>query len=181
MRHLFVSLLLLTLIGCELDYEGAIMVDEISEDIPDTVLIEFTHSLIRNGSKSLVIQSSRGEFYEKKKQTDFFEVNFFEYDSEGLVVTSGACDHARLYTDTEDVELWGGLEIFSAKDEAHLLGETLFWNDADGILSSPEDEVVSISQDSGTSFSGKGFTAETRSRTVKYSSHVEGYWIGEDE
>lgn len=157
------------------------MGDEFSEDIPDTILIDFTHSIVRDGKKSLVIKSDRGEFFEKKKQTVFFQVEFFEYDDTGAIVTNGTCENARLFTDTDDVELWGGLEFYSAKDEAYLEGETLYWNDTDGILSSPDDEFVNITQDSGTSFSGRGFTAETKSRTVKYSSDVEGYWIGKNE
>ncbi len=157
------------------------MADEIAEDIPDTILNSFVHTQVKGGKKTFMVQSVQGEFYEKKKETFFTGVQFREFGSEGGVITEGTCEYARLYTDTDNVELWGGLRFYSAREEAQLTAEALFWNDAEGTLTAAPEALVEIEKDSGSLLRGRGFSAETGSRTVRFGGGVSGTWVGTDE
>ena len=181
MRVLVIPLILLLAAGCRLDYESAMMAEEIAEDIPDTILLSFTHTVVKNGRPTFRVGADRGEFYEKKQQTLFYNVNFQEFSAEGEVITLGTCSNARIYTDSDNIELWGGMEFYSAKEEASLTGQNLFWNDAEGTLSGGQDDIVEIEKDSGARLRGRGFNAELPSRTVRYQNDVSGTWISEDE
>lgn len=157
------------------------MADEIAEDIPDTILDSFIHTQVKGGRKTFMVQADRGEFYDKKKETLFTGVQFREFGSDGSVITEGTCEHARLFTDTDNVELWGGLMFYSAREEAQLTAEELFWNDAQGTLTAAPEAFVEIEKDSGSRLRGRGFSAETGSRTVRFESNVSGTWVGNDE
>lgn len=87
---ILIPFFLLFTLGCELDYESAMMADEIAEDIPDTILLEFTHIVVKDGRETFRVGAERGEFYEKKRQTLFFGVNFQEFDAEGSLITRGS-------------------------------------------------------------------------------------------
>ena len=178
---IFAVIFLLTFFGCSLDYEGAFMAEEISEDIPDAVISDFTHVAVRSGVETFRILAGKGENYDKKKESRFYNVDFRELNPEGEVVTIGVCDRALLYMDSDNIELWGNLSFYSSEEEATILAEYLFWNDAEGILSGEEDSWVVIEKDSGSSLKGTGFTAYLKENRVIMEKSVSGSWVDEEE
>ncbi|MBI9103919.1 MAG: LPS export ABC transporter periplasmic protein LptC [Spirochaetales bacterium] len=178
---ILILLSLLFFFSCSLNYEDAFMTDEISEDIPDAVLSDFTHIAVRAGTETFRILAGKGENYDKKKESHFYEVEFRELNAEGQVVTLGECDKALLYLDSDNIELWGNLSFYSAEEEATILAEYLFWDDGEGILTGEPDSWVVIRKDSGSSLQGTGFTAYLRENRVILEESVSGSWVEEEE
>jgi hypothetical protein len=62
-----------------------------------------------------------------------------------------------------------------------LTTDALFWNDAEGALTAAPEAFVEIEKDSGARLQGRGFSAVTGSRTVRFEGDVSGTWVGTDE
>ncbi len=157
------------------------MADEISEEIPDAVLLDFSHIAVRSGSEAFRILAGKGENFDKKKESHFYDVVFMEYDPEGEIITEGRCDKALMYLDSDNIELWGNLSFYSASEEATIIADYLFWNDQDGILSGEPESWVIIIKDSGASLEGIGFTAYLQENRIILEDSVSGFWVDEDE
>ena len=177
----FIFLMLFVFFGCSLNYEDSFMAEEISEDIPDAVITDFTHVAVRSGHEAFRILAGKGENFDKRKESRFYEVNFRELDAEGVIVTLGECDEALLYSDSDNIELWGNLSFYSAEEEATILAEYLFWNDQEGFLTGDPDSWVVIRKDSGSSLKGTGFTAYLKENRVVLEQSVSGTWVDDDD
>jgi hypothetical protein len=57
----------------------------------------------------------------------------------------------------------------------------LDWKDKQRDLSGDKSDMVKIKRANGTSFSGQGFSANTRSRTWGFSGSISGTYIHDDE
>jgi hypothetical protein len=55
--------------------------------------------------------------------------------------------------------------------------ESIFWEDEKRTLSGSDDHPVDIQRSDGTVFSGRGFTANSRSRTWSFTGGVEGSYV----
>jgi len=81
--------------GCSLDY-GAALADDLAEDIPDTVVFDFAHTVVENGSPRFRLEADRGESFQAKKMMKLTGIRFTEYAADGaaagkpLVLTSEA-------------------------------------------------------------------------------------------
>jgi len=171
---------LLLLFSCSLDYTGSFMADEIAEDIPDTILNDFSHVAVRSGGESFLVWAARGENYDRKKESRFFTVDFQEVNALGEVVTSGSCDRAVLYLDSDNMDLWGNLLFYSSEEEATISADHLFWDDARGELTGDPGSLVVITRDSGASLQGEGFSAALRENRVEFRSRVKGVWVDDE-
>lgn len=155
--------------------------EEFSEEIPDTILFEFTHRVIQDGREIFKVSGKRGEFFEEKRQALFYGVAFQEFDADGILITRGVCNNARIYTDTENAELWGELDFYSSKDEASLKGNSLFWDDAASVLSGSDEEIIEIQKDSNKTVAGRGFYVDLNTRVVSFQGDITGSWVEDEE
>ena len=104
-----VVLLLLLLASCSLDYEQARVAESISGQIPDTILLDFTHTVMSGGKVWVVLQAERAETYNERKEIVLHNVLFREYDQQGGLLTEARAEQAVFHTDSEAVIALMGL------------------------------------------------------------------------
>ena len=165
--------------SCRFDYEETIMAEDLSDEVPQTILINFSQVMVKNSVPTFYIEAAESSTFEKKKETLFKSVSFKEFDKDGEVVTSGSADNARMYNETESVELWGNLDFYSKREDASLTGEYLFWDNEKSTLTGKSDDQISIVESGGSEISGKGFSADSKTKSISFSSDVSGSWVNE--
>ncbi|RKX80246.1 MAG: LPS export ABC transporter periplasmic protein LptC [Spirochaetes bacterium] len=173
--------LLRLLFSCSLDYEKAMLVEELSEEIPDTIIYNFTQTKVIDGNIRYRVYAARAENYEKRKQTVLTDVHFREYNEEGEVITEGRADQITFFTETENAQLSGNLDFYSALEEARISGEYLIWNNERKTLSSEKQDLIKIEKDSGSKVMGRGFEADFTQKSIFFSEEVAGEWVDEEE
>lgn len=175
------------LAACSLDYAQAEITEELSEEIPETVLTDFTHTVVENGRPVFVIAAERAENYTERKQTVLWDVTFAEYDSEGETLTEGVADRATFFTDTEDAELHGNISFYSSAEEGRIEAEYLEWNREERRLASNPTGPVLLENESGSRIRGTGFRADFTLKQIEFSGKtassesVRGSYVSEEE
>lgn len=167
-------------LSCSLDYGETDLATEISEDTPDTILYNVTHTIVRDGRPRFIVEAERAETYSGRKRQYLSQVQFSELAEDGSIVTDGTARFAEYQVDTEDVELSGELRFFSAEEDAWLTAEYLYWDSEDRLLSSRNEEPVSVARGDGTLVRGRGFVAEMGRSIIRFDAGVSGTLI-EDE
>lgn len=182
MKYLLVSILtILIFAGCSLDYSSSFLSDDMSEDIPDSILTEFIHTSVKNGLPVFRLYAGKAAMYNKKEETQLSEIIFIEYDGKGEVITEGSAESAVFFTESEDAEFWGNLYFYSLAEEASFSAPYLFWSNTEKKLTGNDNDQVFIQQDTGTAVRGIGFEAQARTRQVTFSGAVTGTYVIEDE
>lgn len=185
MRLLRLSALVLLVFGlfpgCSLDYRAAYGTEELPEEIPDMVMRGFYHVAVTKGKPVFRIYAQEAASYTKKKQTLLYNVSFEELNTAGEVITQGLAEKAVFYTDTEDAEFIGSMEVYSAVEEALIVSDYLYWNDEKRLLSGAEDARVFIKKDSGTELIGVGFVGDMERKVFSFSSDVTGVYVLEED
>ena len=168
------------ILSCSLDYGETDLATEISEDTPDTVLHDVTHTIVRDGRPRFIVHAERVETYGGRKRQYLTEVEFSELAEDGSIVTDGTARYAEYHVDTEDVELSGELRFYSAAEDAWLTAEYLYWDSEARLLSSHDEETVTVARGDGTRVRGRGFVAEMGRSIIRFDDGVSGTLI-EDE
>jgi len=174
----------LALYSCRLDY-GSGLDKDLSEEIPDTVVYDFVHTVVENGSPRFSLTAKRAESYQAKKLMRLYSVSFIEYaggtslDQE-QILSEGKADRAVFYTDTESAELSGSVYLYSAKEKSTIRSSYLEWNGDSRVLSSRTDAVSSIFNEEGSGISGSGFKADANRRSFGFEKHVDGQYSNSD-
>ena len=181
LRLLLFSLGVMTSFGCSLDYTDAILSEELSAEIPDSILFQFTHTAVRDGVPAFRLQAERAEIFEKKKENRLEGVTFIEYGRDGEIITEGWAGRALFLTETENAELSEGISFYSIREDATVTTDYLFWNNENKTLTGSPEEAVVIQKDSGTSLTGTGFEAYINTRSVSFEGPVQGNYVGEND
>jgi LPS export ABC transporter protein LptC len=175
-RSIFYFLLtaLLMLGNCSLDYEEAGVAEDIAEETPETVFIDFTHSIVDSGRLWVVLEAERAESYPKRKEIILDKVRFREYDEQGELVIEGLAGEAVFFTDSENAALSGSIFIYSALDEAGLYADRLTWTREGKVLESGGEAPVLLRKDDGSYMEGSEFRADLRRKEFSFNSGVTG-------
>ncbi len=167
--------------GCSLDYSDTYVPDDMSEDIPDTILQQFRYTSIKEGRPVFFIEGEKAEFYVSRERTYLTNVQFTEYDADGDVATEGSADTAVYFTDTENAEIEGDLRFYSSTESATVTAEYLYWDNQEKRLRGSRDGSVAVRKDSGSKIEGIGFEADARRKEVTFSGTVSGRYVPEEE
>jgi LPS export ABC transporter protein LptC len=181
MRRAVLILAVTLLVSCRLDYGQQQLVDELDEDVPETVLTEVRHTVVRDGSPRFRILADRAETFTERKRQYLHEVEFSELSPDGTLVTSGTADYAEYQMDTEDVELTGNLRFFSEEEQAWLTAEYLYWDSDSRRLTSQSSRPVTVNRTDGTRITGRGFVAEMSRSSIYFQGGVSGMIVEENE
>ncbi len=173
------SLFLAALTGCSIDYRSAEIAQKLPENVPDTVLTNFTSTTMRGQLPYFRIHAKSAESFGKKNETILTDVSFEEFDNKGKIVAEGKANHAVYFTDTQNAELSGDLSMYSLAEHARFSTDYLAWNNDDKTLTGKPHAVVIIRKDTGSFLEGRGFKADTRTRSLEFSDGVEGTWVGD--
>lgn len=159
--------------GCAIDYDDKSEEIQKSDEIPDSILVDFKLVKMKNNRPSSEVTSSKTEIYNDKNRTIMYDIKFLEYDKiNGSVITTGSVDKVEYYNETEDAQLDGNLSFFSEKEGMELTGETLFWNSEQKTITS--DDNIKIVKDDGSSIEGNNFHANLKNSTFSFKSSVKG-------
>lgn len=175
------SIIFLIFAGCSLDYSSLYVSEDMSEEIPDSVLYDFIHTSVKDGLPVFRLSAGTAYIYNKKQETQLTDILFQEYNGEGAIITEGRADEAIFFTESEDAEFWGNLFFYSLSEEASFETSYLYWNNEEKKLVGRDDDDVRIMRDTGTEILGTGFEAEARTRIVTFSGPVTGTYVLEDE
>lgn len=180
--HIFLPIVIIILLSCcSMDYEEASVAEDLSEDIPNTVLFNVTHTIVNDGVPTYRIQAARAESYEKLNKTVLIDAYFQELNAEGEVITEGLADSIVFFTESEDAEMEGNIEFYSATEETYIEAEFLTWEHERKILKGREDSGVYLEKSTGSKVRGKGFEAELKEKSLRFTGDVEGVYVEEEE
>jgi hypothetical protein len=107
---------------------------------------------------------------------------FEQFDHHGAEVNAvGHAGTAHVELDSGNVNLRDGVSIAVESEDMTIETGKLDWMDKDRILSGDAEDEVNILRENGTSFNGRGFTANARSRTWEFTGNVGGTYIHDDD
>ncbi|MBN1699242.1 MAG: LPS export ABC transporter periplasmic protein LptC [Spirochaetales bacterium] len=178
---LHLSCIVLILYGCSLDYRSANIPEEMAENLPETVFVQFSRIIVRDGKIKTKLEAERAENFTKKKQMVLSNIRFFEYDENEKLLTEGTADKAVLYTETDDVDIFGNIYLYSVPEKTAIYAETLYWKDKEEKLSAAPDDRVRVKEDEGSSIEGRGFNSDFKLREIVFANGVSGVFIQSKE
>jgi LPS export ABC transporter protein LptC len=167
--------------GCSLSYEEARMAEQIAPEIPDTVMIGFTHTVIDEGRVWVRLSAQRAEGYDQSKRIVLSDVRFQEFDREGGLATEAAADRAVYHSDSEDAEVTGNIMLQAPQEKVLITAASLSWIKEGRRLSSGEGQSVRLAKEDGSFLEGRGFQADFRRRRLEFTQGASGGYVeGED-
>lgn len=179
---LFINILIGSLtFNCSLDYREALVGEELYETTPETVLVNFKYTRVRQGKELAFVEGEKGETFTKKNETVLYKVHFIEYDEEGGILNEGRADRAVYNNKTGDAEIHGNIYVYSYKEKAAVTATDLSWTGETKILKGSTKEIVSLKKDDGSYIEGRGFTADFRHKKIQFFSNVKGQYVSKEE
>ncbi len=168
----------LFLTGCHLNYREAILSKELAKNIPNVVLINFRHTVVKDNSIVAIVEARKAEEYLKKGEIKLEDVRYTEFTANGKVADRGSANSAIYNTKTKDAEIVGNINIRSEIEKGEIWADRLYWsNDKRRLVGNPHEKVV-LKRDDGSFVTGKGFSSDLRLREIKFSDEIEGKYIG---
>ena len=168
-------------LGCSLDYEDALVQEDMAETIADVILTNFEHFIVKGGRIVAKIRADRAELYEKKQETILEGVYLQEFGDDGELINEAWADRAVYYSETEDAEVSGEIYLYSYREEAELVAQTLRWDEEGRRLTSDPEEVVHLRSEDGSELTGQGFEADFRNNILRFATGAQGVYTFEDE
>jgi LPS export ABC transporter protein LptC len=181
-RAIAVIAFVLAVCACSFDYGDVKLEDNLSEETPNSILLNFQHTVVENGKILFRLNALKASIYDTLKETRLTNVSFAEYDPEtGAAVTSGRATSAIFFSESENAELSGDISFYSKRNEAGLEGGYLYWDNSKKTLEGRRDRLISILKDDGSIVKGEGFSANAKKRTFSFSGRTSGVLITKDD
>jgi LPS export ABC transporter protein LptC len=170
---------MLIFFGCTFDYGNVPAEDN---GMPDITMNDVEYVRVRNAEPVVRFQAQRAERYEKRQLMELRDFSFEQFGNNGEEVNvAGRAGTASVELESGNIRLGGGVSIAVDSEDITMETESLDWQDKERSLSGEAEGPVKILRENGTSFTGWGLTANTRSRTWEFSGGVEGTYIQDDE
>jgi LPS export ABC transporter protein LptC len=167
--------------GCSLSYEDSRVAENLAPEIPDTVMIGFTHTVVSQGRVWVRMSARRAEGFDQSKRIVLAGVRFQEFDRQGELATEASADRAVYHSDSEDAEVTGRILIRAPGEKASLSAESLNWIKEGRRLSSGAGQSVRLDKEDGSFLEGRGFQADFRRRRLEFAQGASGGYVeGED-
>ncbi len=169
-----VSFIVLAVFGsCSLQYNPE-MAEELTEEIPDTVLYDFERVVVQNAKPRFRLQAKKGSIFEKAGKIRMESVDFTEYALDGSGATgSGHADSGIFFTKTESAELNGSVFFSSSRDSITVSSGYLYWDGKERTIASRLDTVTTVTSKQST-LSGAGFKGDAKTREYSFMEHITG-------
>lgn len=167
--------------SCTFDYRSAMVDEDLSKELPSSVLLNLSQTIVENGRIILQAEVERAEIYDDLDKTVFQGLFFAEYGREGEKLTEGWAENGAYYNDTENAEFSGSVYIYSLTEETGIRAGNLAWDNEKRLLTTPPDATVTIERDDGSRLSGQGLEADLRLRKIVLDRGVSGTYYSEDE
>jgi LPS export ABC transporter protein LptC len=137
---------------------------------------------VRGGDPQVRFRAELAERYEDRQIMELRNFSFEQFDHHGEEINAaGHAGTAHVELESGNINLRGGVSIAVDSEDMTIETEKLDWKDKERILSGDADGEVKILREDGTNFYGRGFTANTRSRTWEFIGEVGGVYVHEDD
>ena len=176
-----VSLVVLLCAGCKLDYKDADLVEEMNEQVPNSVLDNFSQVVVRDGTISYTFSADHAELYDSTGKTYFDNIGFTEYKADGTTGTEGAAAHAIHDSKTDNIIFDGKIILNATAQDFVVKSDYLEWNNEAKILKSMDDTEVSIEQGDGSMVKGRGFIADAQGKSFVFLEEASGRYYEDEE
>ena len=122
------------------------------------------------------------ERWEDLQIMDISDFSFEQFENHGETVNAeGAAGTAKIRLDSGDVSLGGGVRINIESEDITIITGELEWRDREKTLAAGSEDEVEIERSDGTIFTGRGFSADARSRTWAFSGEVRGTYVEKED
>jgi len=181
------NLLLLSILAvvaasaCSFDYDEAVVEEELAEEIPDSVMLDFSQTVVQEDGRWIRIRAKRAEMYEKLDKMVARDVLFEEFDAEGNLRTEGRAEEAVYHTDTENAEFTGSIVFNLAEEEVTLASEGMTWVEESRLLTTPPGVTVLLQRANGSFIQGQDLVADLRRMVVELGAAVQGSLVIQEE
>jgi LPS export ABC transporter protein LptC len=176
---------LLTVTSCSFDYETS---DENAQRGIVLTMWDMEYVSVSGGNPSLRVRAEEARRYEEKHSMELENFSFERFAHPGQSATGsgpsgletdarGGARSARIELDTGNFSMNGDVSLESVSEDISIEAESVSWRDKEKALSSPGE--VKITRSDGTVLSGRGFSADTRSKTWELEEAVEGNMVEE--
>jgi LPS export ABC transporter protein LptC len=175
-RWLFYALLLT---ACSFDYGAN---DGSDSGRPDIVMENINYARVRGGDLLARFHAERAERWEERQTMELERFTFEQMEDHGKTVNvEGNAGVAAIQLDSGDMVLSGGVKIRIESEDVIINTPWIEWKDKEKTITGNEDDEVDIQRSDGTNFSGRGFSADIRSRTWNFSGEVKGTYVEKDD
>jgi LPS export ABC transporter protein LptC len=169
----------LLLAACSFDY-GAGQGEENTR--PDIVMENIEYVRVRKGDILARFQAEHAERWEDLQIMELKNFTFEQMEDHGETINvEGSAKQASVQIASGDITLAGGVWISIESEDITISTEGLEWKDKEKTLSAGEEADVDVQRSDGTSFTGRGFSADIRSRTWSFAGEVKGTYVEKDE
>ena len=167
------------LAACSFDYGAGTGLENTR---PDIVMENIEYIRVRGGDMLARFQAEHAERWEEQQIMELRNLTFEQMEDHGETVNvEGSAKVATVQIDTGDISLSGGVWISIESEDITINTAKLEWKDKEKAINGGEEEEVEVQRSDGTSFTGKGFSAEIRSRTWSFEGEVKGSYVEKDE
>jgi LPS export ABC transporter protein LptC len=137
---------------------------------------------VRGGDPQVRFMAENAERYENRQTMNLKKFAFEQFENNGVEINaSGSAGEAKVELDSGNIELGGGVRIAVDSEDITIETSRLDWRDKERSLKGAPNGEVEIYRSDGTSFSGRGFTADARLRTWEFTSGVSGSYTETDD
>jgi LPS export ABC transporter protein LptC len=170
---------LLSVTSCSFDYGNRESADA---NLPDIVMEDVEYVRVRGGDPQVRFMAEHAERYEEKRTMNLRNFSFEQFENNGEEVNAfGSAGDAKVELDTGNIELGGGVRVAIDSEDITIETNKLDWRDKERSLNGSSDGEVEIYRSDGTNFFGRGFSANSRTRTWEFSAGVGGSYTETDD
>ena len=178
---LYLSLNTFISFSCSIDYGR---MKETGEKRPNIVFKNIKVDRYESASASLLLSCERLEMYSKDKLWVGKNLEFKQLEKNtGDDEFRGKAGLSLIDEQKDEYFLGESVKFESIKDKLTIEAPSLYWIKAEHILTSSENDIISIEKEDEMSIKGSGFIANTASKEFELKHQVEGiiYPKKEDE
>ena len=126
-------------------------------------------------------QAEHAERWEELQLMELRNFTFEQMEDHGETVNvEGEAKAATVQIDTGDISLSGGVRINIESEDIIINTAELEWKDKEKTIKGGAEEEVDVKRSDGTTFTGKGFSADIRGRTWSFAGEVKGSYVEKD-
>jgi LPS export ABC transporter protein LptC len=165
--------------GCSFDYGSTLSG---GEDNPDIIMNDVEYVRVRDGDPQVRFKAELAERYEESQIMELKKFSFEQFERHsGEINAAGSAGMAHVELDSGNIDLAGGVTLAVESEDIVIETGKLAWKDKERDLSGDVSDEVKINRANGTSFSGWGFSANSRSRSWGFSGGIRGTYIHDDD
>ena len=169
---------LLLFSACSFDYG----LGDNDEDKPDIVMEDIKYVRVRGGDLLARFEAEYAERWEERQIMGLRDFSFEQMEDQGQTTNvEGFAKGAEVNVDSGDIVFFGGVTISIESEDIIISTDGIEWRDREKTLTGHADVEVEVQRSDGTHFTGRGFSADIRSRVWAFSGEVSGSYVEEDE